>query len=621
MTADKNKNITAITYNYLNLPQQVTKGTGENIKYIYDASGRKLTQQVYNASNALTKTTDYDGELIYQGTALGDTLKFINHEEGRVVMTGTAPEYQYHLKDHLGNVRTTFTTQRAVDNSIGTFEAANYNTEQSLFLRYDDARVINSTLFDHTYYHQTPPTAGAFSERLSGSANEKTGIARSISVMPGDTVNLTVYAKYVDPTNSNNTAALTQFLAQIIAGTASAGTVIDGPNYSVNGITPFPYTGLAGEGNSTGTGPKAYLNYLVFDRNFVFVNGGYVQVSTAAKEDGTNVPHQQLTAQVIITQPGYVYTYLSNESTSPIEVYFDDFTVQQIKSPVVQQEDFYPFGLSFNQYSREGIVGQNYLFNNKELQYDLGLDMYDFGKRMYMPEIGRWGVMDPLAERGRRWSPYNYAFDNPMRFIDPDGQWPDVPQWLKNIGSGFSKLGEAFGSSKTYSQIGKGMQTYGQESKKIADHVEVKASAGAVVGVKVGKVGGELNLGTKELGTASTANGVQKSTSDAVTKGASVNAYGAELSLETKTTTTQQSGTTVETTVATASASVGGLGVESNKTNTTMTWADGSSARVEGNREVSTSFERGAVVPERNVQVGNSILQLSFGLKIDISIK
>src|SRR5579864_6605264 len=103
MTADRNKNITAITYNYLNLPQQVTKGTGENIKYTYDASGRKLKQQVYNASNALTKTTDYDGELIYQGTALGDTLKFINHEEGRVVMTGTAPEYQYHLKDHLGN--------------------------------------------------------------------------------------------------------------------------------------------------------------------------------------------------------------------------------------------------------------------------------------------------------------------------------------------------------------------------------------------------------------------------------------------------------------------------------------------------------------------------------------
>lgn len=106
-----------------------------------------------------------------------------------------------------------------------------------------------------------------------------------------------------------------------------------------------------------------------------------------------------------------------------VEVYFDDFKVTQVKSPVVQTDDYYPFGLTFNSYSRENSVPNKYKFGGKEEQTDLALNTIDWGWRQFDPAIARWNVIDQWAEKFVSTSPYVFVSDNPILNREIDGRY------------------------------------------------------------------------------------------------------------------------------------------------------------------------------------------------------
>ncbi|QMU63850.1 MAG: hypothetical protein GKR88_05795 [Flavobacteriaceae bacterium] len=104
MIQDKNKGITAISYNHLNLPTQVYFSTGKFIDYLYDAMGTKMEKKVRNLNSLIT--TQYAGNYVYEN----DVLQFFSTPEGYATPNHSGGfDYIYQAKDHLGNVRLSYT--------------------------------------------------------------------------------------------------------------------------------------------------------------------------------------------------------------------------------------------------------------------------------------------------------------------------------------------------------------------------------------------------------------------------------------------------------------------------------------------------------------------------------
>jgi len=142
--------------------------------------------------------------------------------------------------------------------------------------------------------------------------------------------------------------------------------------------------------------------------------------TTTTKDYCSNVVYENGVQKMLLTEEGYVDL---SASTPTYYYYLKDHqgnnrVVLSSGGTAVETNHYYPFGGLF-----DSDYEQPYKYNGKELDTKKGLNWYDYGARHYDAALGRWLVVDPLAEKMSAWSPYAYCYNNPIKFVDVDGKY------------------------------------------------------------------------------------------------------------------------------------------------------------------------------------------------------
>jgi RHS repeat-associated protein len=440
--SDKNKNISGIVYNHLNLPNSITVTNKGTITYTYDAAGNKLKKTTAedptaaNGNKTITTTTAYVGGFVYESKTTSpanspnddytDRLQFIGQEEGRIRFkpaAGAVPaslQYDYFLKDHLGNVRMVLTEEAQTDlYPAATMETAAATVEESFYSNLPATRVSSPT-----GYPANTPAGNAQVAKVSGATGaQKIGPGITLKVMAGDKFNLAVNSWWKSASQPQSPVSpLTELINALSGGIgAIPGVKTSSAELISSGVSSSAATSFLSTQTPVGSKPKAYVNWILLDEQFKFVTG-----SNCEQVGASDVYTSHVRTDLPVTKNGYLYIYVSNE-TPNIDVFFDNLQVTHIRGAVLEETHYYPFGLTMAGISSKAanITENKKKYNGIEFDEDLGLNTCEADLRDLDPQTGRWWQVDPKTDEMYMWSTYTSNFDNPIRYKDPLGDEPN----------------------------------------------------------------------------------------------------------------------------------------------------------------------------------------------------